>query len=102
MQTHNKFKQSVKIGLDVNNELTSSMIEDATLARIEVLMVETCATNEANGSHELASVNETSVIKWYHSRGALANKCSYIGKAQAISTCNLQSSCRSTLVIYLC
>lgn len=58
MQTHKKFKQRVKIGLDVNNELTSSMIEDATLARIEVLMVGSCVTNEANCSHEFAGVNE--------------------------------------------
>jgi hypothetical protein len=34
MQTHKKFKQCVKIALDVNNELTLSLIEDATLARI--------------------------------------------------------------------
>jgi hypothetical protein len=52
MQTHKKFKHCVKIGLDVNNELTSSMIQDATLARVEVLMVEIGGTNEAIGSHE--------------------------------------------------
>jgi hypothetical protein len=34
------------------------MIEDATLARIEVLMVGTSGINEATSSHELASANE--------------------------------------------
>jgi hypothetical protein len=58
MQTHKKFKQCVKIGLDVNNELTSSMTEDATLAKIEVLMVGIGATNEATSSHELVGANE--------------------------------------------
>jgi hypothetical protein len=34
------------------------MIEDATLVRIEVLMVEIGVTNEAIGSHELVGANE--------------------------------------------
>jgi RNase P/RNase MRP subunit POP5 len=84
MQICKKFKQCVESDLDVNNELTSSMMEDVALIEIEALVTNPCATNQIFGSCELASANER-VIKCYHSKRTLINKCSYNGGIRVIS-----------------
>jgi hypothetical protein len=57
MQTRKKFKQCVEGDFNVSNELTSSMMEDVTLSKIEAFLVGIGATNGGVGSHELAGAN---------------------------------------------
>jgi hypothetical protein len=58
MQIHKKFKQCVGNNPNVSNELTSFMMEDATLVGIEVSLVGIFVANETTNSHELVGANE--------------------------------------------
>jgi hypothetical protein len=51
MQIHKKFKQCVEDNFNVNNELTSLMVEDVTLVGIFV-------ANQIASSHELVGANK--------------------------------------------
>jgi hypothetical protein len=52
------FKQFFQGNLDVSNELTSFMMEDAKMDGIKAMLVRTCVKNEIINSHELVSANK--------------------------------------------
>jgi hypothetical protein len=60
-----KFKQSIEGSLDVNNKLTSSMMENVTLIGIEALVIGTSATNETVGSQQ-RNISKQMFIQWKH------------------------------------